>query len=121
MAQTSIGRATTVLAEADVFGDAVAIRRYGVAQSTLYNWRKKEREDAEFHELVQLKRRILLADWQQDASKCLKISLNRLAEIIQVARGEDAELIQAIANCCKVVGELKLTAEALQDEVAAED
>ena len=65
---------------------------------------------------------MLIIDWQADATRCLKVGLNRLTEIIPVAETEeDGKVIYAIAGAMKVVGELKLASDALTDPIVTAD
>lgn len=104
------------IAEADIFGDRRVIDKYGINQSTLWRWRDRENSDAKLHENALLKRRMLLIDWQQDATKCLKVGLDKLTAIIPVATKEDADVIHAIAGAMKIVGELRIAHDALSDD-----
>lgn len=62
---------------------------------------------------------MLIADWQQDAVKTIKVGLNELnRRIPMAATEEDAKVIHAIAGAVKIVGELKITGEALSGEPA---
>ncbi len=108
-------RASTILAEADLYGDSKILARWGVARQTLHNYRKRLSSDEELVQLFTLKKRMLLVDWQTDATRCLKTGLGRLTEIIPNATKEDADTIHAIAGACKIVGELKISYEALSE------
>lgn len=110
-------RAAAILAESEIFGDIRSCEKWGITRMTLHNYRRRLAEDAELLQVYTLKKRILLMDWQQDATKTIKIGLAELNRRIPAATNEeDAKLIHAIAGAVKVVGELKITGEALSGE-----
>jgi hypothetical protein len=109
-------RASMAIAEADIFGDKAALDKYGINQSTLWRWRDRASSDSKLHESALLKRRMLLVDWQQDATKTLKVGLTELNRRLPLAdTEEDAKVIHAIAGAIKIVGELKITGEVLSE------
>ena len=109
-------KAAMAIAESDIFGDQAVIKKYGINQSTLWRWRERAAIDSDLQENATLKRRILLIDWQQDATRTIKIALSDLARRIPIATTEeDAKVIHAVAGAAKIVGELKIAYEALSD------
>lgn len=108
-----IERAATILAEADLFGDDRTAKRWGITTRTIYNYRNRAQSDAKLSESFTLKKRMLLVDWQADATRCIKVSLAKLTELIPEATKEDADVIHAIAGALKIVGELKIAYDAL--------
>jgi hypothetical protein len=112
----SYERAAMAIAESESFGDSANLTKYGINQSTLWRWRVRALEDPILHESASLKKRMLVADWQKDATQSINTALCELTRRIPLAETEeDAKLIHAIAGACKVVGELKITAEALNE------
>ena len=108
-------KASMAIAEADIFGDKNTIVRWGINQSTLWRWRDRALHDSKLHESATLKRRMLLVDWQTDATKTLRVGMTRLNELIPIAKAEDAPTIHAIAGAIKIIGELKIASEALSE------
>lgn len=108
-------KASIVIAEAEIFGDKNTLARWGINQSTLWRWRDRRLSDSKLHESALLKTRMLLVDWQTDATRTLKTGLNRLNELIPVATANDAATIHAIAGACKIIGELKIASDALSE------
>lgn len=109
-------RAAMAIAEADIFGDKAVLAKYGINQSTLWRWRDRADEDPVLHENALLKKRILLIDWQQDAVRTIKVGLSELTRRMPLAATEeDAKVIHSIAGACKIVGELKITADTLNE------
>ncbi|MEO0491239.1 MAG: hypothetical protein AAFZ49_17060 [Cyanobacteria bacterium J06659_2] len=106
------------IAEADIFGDHKVLEKYGINQSTLWRWRDRANSDSKLHESALLKKRMLLVDWQQDATKCLKIGLAKLSELIPNATLKDATTIHAVAGAMKIVGELKIANDALNESAS---
>ncbi len=110
-------RASLAIAEADIFGDGAVLKKYGINQSTLWRWRDRASEDPKLHESALLKKRMLLVGWQQDAVKTLKIALSELNKRLPLAATEeDAKVIHSIAGACKIVGELKIAASAIEED-----
>lgn len=109
-------RASMILAEAEIFGDNQILSKWGITRQTLHNYRVRMQSDDELLHLFTLKKRMLLIDWQQDATKCIKVGLSELQKRMPVAASEeDAKLIHAIAGAVKIVGELKIASDALAD------
>lgn len=108
-------RAAAILAEADLFGDSKILSRWAITRQTLHNYRVRLEDDAELLQLFTLKKRLLLVDWQADATKTIKVGLSRLQELIPNASKEDADTIHAIAGAVKIVGELKIASDALSE------
>jgi hypothetical protein len=112
-------RASAILAEAELFGDSQSCEKWQITRQTLHNYRSRLTTDDDLLQLFTLKKRILLVDWQQDATKTIKIGLKELNNRMPMASTEeDAKVIHAIAGAIKVVGELKITGEALSGEPA---
>ncbi|MEM6839745.1 MAG: hypothetical protein AAF609_23275 [Cyanobacteria bacterium P01_C01_bin.120] len=114
-------RASAILAEAELFGDGQTCEKWRITRQTLHNYRVRLTQDDELLQLFTLKKRILVADWQSDATKCLKIGLSRLTQLIPQATSEDADTIHAIVGAVKIVGELKITSEALLEDGVVSD
>lgn len=111
-------KASIVLAEADIFGDDATAKRWGITTRTIYNYRDRATLDPKLSESFILKKRMLLVDWQTEATKTIRIALNTLNTRIPTATTEeDAKVIHAIAGACKVIGELKLASDALNEPV----
>lgn len=108
-------KASIVIAEAEIFGDKNTLARWGINQSTLWRWRDRRLSDPKLHENALLKTRMLLVDWQTDATRTLKTGLLRLNELIPQATANDAATIHAIAGACKIIGELKIASDALSE------
>lgn len=107
------------IAEADIFGDKAVLERYGINQSTLWRWRDRANEDSKLHENALLKKRMLLIGWQQDASKTIKVALSELCRRMPLATTEeDAKVLHSIAGVAKVVGELKIASDALNEPIS---
>lgn len=116
-------RASSILAEAEIFGDKRTASRWRVSERTIGNYRARASEDAKLSESFLLKKRMLLLDWQQDATKSLRIGLATLQELTALRDEPDennrvrtkglADEIHATAGALKIVGELKIQYEAL--------
>lgn len=110
-------RASMILAEAEFFGDNQILSKWGITRQTLHNYRVRLQTDDELLQLFTLKKRLLTADWQADATKTLKVGLNELNRRMPIAEcEEDAKVIHAIAGAIKIVGDLKITSDALNVE-----
>ncbi|ARV58044.1 hypothetical protein BZZ01_04810 [Nostocales cyanobacterium HT-58-2] len=107
-------RAAVVLAESELFGDKQTAKRWGISDRTIRNYRTRMSEDEHLAALFHLKKEALTKDWQSDATKALKVSLNKLVELVQDNGKPDQ--IHAVAGAVKIVGELKIAFEALTDE-----
>lgn len=107
-------KAAIVIAEADIFGDKYALEKWGINRSTLWRWRDRAQSDFDLHQNATLKKRMLLAGWQEDATNTIKIALSELNRRIPLAATEDdARMIHAISGALKVVGELKIGADVI--------
>ena len=111
-------KASSILAEAELFGDDATAKRWGITSRTIYNYRGRSASDPKLSESFTLKKRILMIDWQSDATKTIKVGLTELNRRMPLAATEeDAKVIHAIAGACKIVGELKIAYEALSEPV----
>jgi len=118
-------KASTILAEAEIFGDRKTCERWGITSQTLRNYRARANEDSNLLQSFELKKRILLVGWQQNCASSLNKSLKVLDDLMEDAKeraldGLDesiayAGMIRAVAGGIKIVGELKLAGEALDE------
>jgi hypothetical protein len=104
-------KAVLAIAEADLYGNAGVLEKYGITSMTLWRWRQRANADPKMLQDVRRKKKFLLNDWQADASKTLKTGLSEMTRRFQTGKDkDDALMIQAIAAATKVVGELKMDA-----------
>jgi len=116
MAKKTPERCALILAEADLFGDEITARRWGVTARSIRNYRTRASTDPKFFEVFREKKQMLLSNWQEDATKTIRACLAELNQKIPLAQTEeDAKVILAIAQACKVVGELKLMNDAIAE------
>jgi hypothetical protein len=118
-------RAAMILAEAEIFGDVETCKRWSITRQTLYRYRVRSQEDGELSQSVTLKKRMLLYGWQQDCAASIKKTLKVFDGLMEDARaascdGEEravsfAAVLKSVAGGLKIVGELKLAAEALNE------
>jgi len=109
-------RASSILAEAELWGDDAVCKRWNITRQTLWNYRNRASEDGKLLQSFTLKKRMLLMGWQQDATECLRVGLQDLKRRIPIASTEiDSKLIYSIAGAMKVIGELKITADTLTE------
>jgi len=118
-------RASTILAESEIFGDKKTCERWGITRQTLHSYRVRNQEDGKLLQSFTLKKRMLLVGWQQDCAKSLKASLTALDSLIAEANVKASApleeckafcaMIHAVAGSVKIVGELKLAGEALSE------
>jgi hypothetical protein len=118
-------KAATVLAEAEIFGDRATCIKWSITSQTLRNYRARILEDGNLLQSFELKKRMLLVGWQQNCAKSLNKALKILDGLmddapVQAAMGLDesaahAGMIRAVAGGIKIVGELKLAGEALDE------
>jgi hypothetical protein len=115
MAAPSINyeRAAIILAEADLFGDRQIAARWGIGDRTVRNYRTRAVSDSKLSSLYQLKKQLITRDWQTDATRALKVGLDKITHLIR-DDGEPAQ-IHAVAGAIKIIGELKIASEALSD------
>jgi hypothetical protein len=116
-------RASTILAEADIFGEDLTAKRWRISPRTIFNYRQKSRVDQKLKESVGTKKKLLTDQWGKDCVKSVKLALRTLDEIIpratEVLSGDleaakaYAAVLHAVAGAVKVVGELSLASEAL--------
>ena len=109
-------RASNILAEADFFGDSKTCQKWEITSQTLRNYRSRVKDDDELLQLLALKKRLLVTGWQEDAVKTIRVVLNQIQDRVKVASTEeDAKVIHAISGALKIVGELKIAADALSE------
>lgn len=109
--QFSYEKTASVLAETEYSDDTSVSKRWGISERTIKRWRAKALLDEKLSLLVNQKKALLAQSWQEDASKCMKIALTKLTELIK--HDGDPKQIHAIAGAIKIVGELKLGYEVL--------
>lgn len=108
-------KAATILAECDFYEDKQVAKRWGIETRSIRNYRARLSEDQHLILLYQQKKQLLVSGWQQDTSKCLKIALEKLAELI-IDKDSEPKRITAVANAVKIVGELKIASDVLGDD-----
>jgi hypothetical protein len=119
-------RASTILAEAELFSDKEICKKWNISAETLRRYRVKSHEDANLWESVVLKKRMLLNGWQSDVAVTMKATLWELKKIVLRASEfldeEDPEqgkkfaaVLHAVTGTSKILGELKLAGEALDE------
>ena len=117
MPNPSIDRMSLAIAEGDFFGDHTAASRYSISVRSIQRWRKRALEDPNLSQSVAEKKRLLLSQWQTEATKPLSVALEELARRMPLAETEaDAKVIYAIAGVCKILGELKLASGLLLND-----
>lgn len=82
---------------------------------TIARYRKKMQSDEKLTSLVIEKRKLLASNWSDDATKCLKNSLEELTDLV-MDKESDSRRILAITNIVKVIGELKIALDVLGDD-----
>lgn len=115
MSQFPYEKASLILAEAELFGDKQVATRWDVSDRTIRRYRVKAATDSQLSSLVQLKKQLLGQNWRDDATKTLKVALNKLNELIE--KDGDTNRIFAVSGAIKIVGELKISIDALSDPV----
>lgn len=108
-------KAATILAECDFYEDKQVAKRWGIETRSIRNYRARLTEDEHLVSLYQQKKQLLVSGWQQDVTKCLNITLQKLTELI-LDRDSEPKRITALTNAVKVVGELKIAADVLNDD-----
>lgn len=119
-------KASKILAEAEIFGDAQTCKRWDVSRVTLYRYRVRAQDDGSLNQLVILKKRMLLISWQTDVSVAVKVTVGKIKDVVMRAEefldNEDPEqgkkfasILHAISGAGKILGELKLAGEALDE------
>lgn len=113
MSQFPYEKAAIILAEAELYGDKRVSLRWGITDRTIRNYRARAVEDPQLSSLFQLKSQLLEREWTADATKALKVSLDKLIELVK----DDGkpEQIHAVAGAIKIVGELKIASDALSE------
>ncbi|NJO65643.1 MAG: hypothetical protein HC836_48480 [Richelia sp. RM2_1_2] len=76
---------------------------------------QKMQSDEKLTSLVIEKRKLLASNWSDDATKCLKNSLEELTDLV-MDKESDSRRILAITNIVKVIGELKIALDVLGDD-----
>ena len=109
-------RAATILAEAEFCSDKQIINEYKIDRSTLWHWRKRLKSDPDFFRLFQRRKKQVAESWRDDAVWFMKASLRKLTELVQ--SDGNSKQIYAVAGALKIVGELKITGDALSESGA---
>ncbi|MUH00368.1 hypothetical protein F7734_52110 [Scytonema sp. UIC 10036] len=105
-----------ILAETDYYSDEDTAARWGISRQSIHRYRKRASTDLELLRIVTEKRKILSEQWATNAIANLNAALIELKRRYTRARTrDDAECIQAIAASLKVVGELKIASDTLND------
>ena len=108
-------RAATILAECEIFGDTKTSQRWDISKKTIGRYRKRMESDEQLSSLVLQKRKLLASNWSLNTTKCLNSSLEELISLVE-DRESDSRRILAITNLVKVVGELRIAADVLEDD-----
>jgi hypothetical protein len=106
-----------ILAEGTLGSVEETCKKWGITVRTWRNYRSLLGQDSEIASLFLLKKRILVSDWQQDATEALKVTLQEIKKRSRTcSTEEEAKCLHAIVGACKIVGELSLTAKAIMEE-----
>jgi hypothetical protein len=110
-------RAALVLAEAELFGDGVACKKWSVPHSTLKFWRSRLSSDEKLEQLYLAERTNLLENWQGDTIRVMKAVLGKLEKNIQAMTEDgDPKVVMALNAVAKTIGELAIANTVLQEE-----
>lgn len=97
-------------------GDTKTAEKWDVTTRTIRNYRTQLTSNDELFKLFEQKKKIFAESWVEDATAALKAGAERLKSLFAHGSSDDADLINAIAAGCKVLGELNITYTALTDE-----
>ena len=106
-------RAASILAEASLWTDTYAAKRWGVTARSISNWRKLTETDSDFSELFDRKKAAIDKAWGNEARAALRRMLRKLDDLVQEAGPEQ---IREVAGAVKIVGELEVTRGAIQSD-----
>lgn len=119
-------KAAMVLAEAAIFGDEAACKKWNITRQTLWNYKVRSQEDGDLLRDFTLKKRMLLIGWQTDVAAAVKATVGKMRDVVlradEFLDNEDPEqgkkyaaILHAISGTGKILGELKLAGEALDE------
>jgi hypothetical protein len=104
-------RAAHVLVDATYHGDAKAAEKWKITKRTVENYRARLPKDPHFSSLFASKLKHAEGGWRASRRKTLRAGLDKLSELI--SKATSPEHIPAVTGAVKVLGELEVTAEAL--------
>lgn len=101
--RVDVERASGILAEAAIHGDALAAKRAGVSTQTVYRYRKRQAVDPRLSELVEKKKQLLVEQWEPGAIRYMVKLQAKLEELLDEATIEN---LRDLAGSMKITGEL---------------
>ncbi len=115
-------RVARIVADADIMGEESAANRHGVSVRTIYNYRKRAAKDAAVAEAYKSKKSLINEkldnDWSASLDRALCTTVSKIDELVAKATLEN---LRDVVGACKILGELKITKDALSDEQPGAD
>jgi uncharacterized protein (DUF2267 family) len=111
-------RAAQVLAEAAIYGDAKAATRASITVRTIQNYRKRLAVDTLLSQLFAEKRAALERKWASSLAPAIRSAVGFLQRAAEEADPRDPEAIHAVAGAFKLLTEVAITKEILDERFA---
>lgn len=103
-------QASSIVVEAELFGNESAAKRHGISRDTVERYRKRIAHDEQLRTLADEKRKLAKAAVAEEFVRFLRRAVNKLDELIEQAKPDQ---IREVAGAIKVVGELQTVREAI--------
>jgi hypothetical protein len=105
-----------VLADAHLFGQAVALEKHGLTERSLRRYKHRLRTDGHLASLVRQKTIGLEETVRQSR---LELMAATQAKLLELVAKTDVDHIRDLVGCLKIVGELQLVSGALSGQLPA--
>lgn len=106
-------RASEVLVDAIMLGDASAADRHGCSKRTVERYRQRMATDPALSALVEEKKKAQVGEWAAARTRFLRSAIAKLETLVAGATGEQ---IREVAGAIKIVGDLHVVSGALNVE-----
>jgi hypothetical protein len=110
-------RIAQIVAEADLFGVAKTVERWGITDRTIRNYRARINDEPELADIFRSKKKELSVAWLETSSQSMLHAIahaGKLMEKVETLSAEKAPgALHAVTGYIKIVGELQIAAHAL--------
>lgn len=111
-------KAAKVLIDATTMRDCDVARKHGVCEATIGRYRVRMARDAKLREMVAEKKVLQDVRWADKIASAIVSAVDFLDRAAKAADPQDPEAIHAIAGALKMLGEVQMAREMLDERIA---
>jgi transposase-like protein len=111
-------KAARILADSTMMRDSDAAKKHGVCEETIRRYRIRFEKDARLREMVAEKKQIQDVRWADRITNAIASAVDFLDRAAKAADPQDPEAIHAIAGALKMLGEVQMAREMLDERIA---